>query len=358
MSAPRSAALAVLPPGVSGRALASLTLGALVPVLLSISSCGSTSNRSVERGGARSAPITRGEGAASAPAAGLEGEALVEPAPAEPGSGAMASSHADLIIGRAAGQDVRASELLARWLHRESPRVRTYLEELVLEKVITVEAQRLGIKIPDADIERERQRVFDAIQAEIDESAPGLSLDEFIQRRRGLDPERYRAQVSSDRALEMLAERCMRSWLLSRERCEVRVIVVTDRKKLEQVEEALAAGSDFGELARSHSEHSSSEAGGRMPAVVRSHTAISRLAFSTPVGQVGGPVDESGQYLLLQVIDRPALVEGAWSVVRAPVEASLARHPIEDPEYWQWKDAMLETYEVDTTRFLQLVGEE
>ena len=347
--------------------------------LLALAACGATGNRSVggleprpgsapaggvEAAGVAGAGGTSGGLAAPAPTSAEEAQPGAESERAAPASGepgrptAARDAVSDPVIGRAAGQDVHASELLTRWLHRESPRVRTYLEELVLEKVIAVEAQRLGVRLPQETIARETERVFAAIQEEIDATSPGLDLDEFIRRRRGLDPERYKARVASDRALELLAERCMRAWLLAQERCEVRVLLVTERTKLERVEEALAAGTSFEDLARSYSEHSSREEGGRMPAVVRSHTAISRLAFSTPVGQVGGPIDQDGQYLLVEVVERPEPVSGPWPEVRAAVEASLVRHPIEDPEYWQWKDAMLATYEVDTTRFLELVGEE
>jgi hypothetical protein len=39
------------------------------------------------------------------------------------------------------------------------------------------------------------------------------------------------------------------------------------------------------------------------------------------------------------------------------VERSLETEPISDPEYWQWKEAMLKLYEVDTGPLLELVGE-
>ena len=54
---------------------------------------------------------------------------------------------------------------------------------------------------------------------------------------------------------------------------------------------------------------------------------------------------------------RPAPVEGDWRAVGGRVEASLAGRGIEDPEYWQWKTAMLARYEVDMTPFLELVGQ-
>ena len=49
-------------------------------------------------------------------------------------------------------------------------------------------------------------------------------------------------------------------------------------------------------------------------------------------------------------------MEGSWQDVGSAVEASLRDRPVEDPEYWQWKSAMLEVYEVDMTPFLELMG--
>ena len=340
----------------------------LACVGLLVAACGSTPNRAASEfptgrittsSGATQPDATPGSarderspaGASDAPA-GLD--ASGSPGP----KGATApQEHTDIAIGHAAGQQLLVSELLARWLHREAPKVRTYLEELVLEKLIAVEATRLGVTIDPARIETEVQKAFASIQGEIDRGQSGMTLDEFVKRRFGLDPERYRERVREERRLDLLAERCVRAWLLASERCDVRVIVVAERERIEEVQSELRKGGDFADLAMRYSEEASGENGGVIPPVVRSHTALARLAFSTPVGEVGGPVQEGGSFMLLKVDGRPEPERGRWSSVRQAVEASLAGRDIQDPEYWQWKAAMIERYEVDTSAFLSLVGQ-
>ena len=135
------------------------------------------------------------------------------------------------------------------------------------------------------------------------------------------------------------------------------MIVLDDRKDLEEVQSAIASGRKFATLAAEFSIGESGQDGGRIPPVVRTNSALARLAFATPVGQVGGPIFEGGQYLLLFVESRPDPVRGPWPETGPEVESSLSQRAIEDPEYWQWKTEMLDRYEVDMTSFFGLVGE-
>ena len=184
-----------------------------------------------------------------------------------------------------------------------------------------------------------------------------FSIEDFISQRLGLDPVRYLERLEQQTKVDLLAERVVRAWLLTSERAEVSVIVVDKRERADVVQARLAQGEEFGKLAGEFSVEDSASRAGRIPPVVRGPAALSRLAFSTPVGEVGGPVFEGGQWLFLMVDGRPQPLRGNWSEVGQAVQASLEQRPIEDPEYWQWKAAMLDRYEVDMEPFLDLVGE-
>ena len=317
---------------------------------LAFASCGATGNRGVADGRGP-APRTSASEPESGPpsraadAAEPEDSAVSRPAPSA------------LNIARVAGRDVPASELLELWLFRESPKVRAYLEELVLSRLVLAESHRLEIQLDPALLEERVEAASRALERRVEDTEPGLAVDDFIRQRLGLDPERYRARLVREVEIDLLAERCVRAWLLESERANVRVIVMEDRAKVDEVLAKLEAGEDFSALAGAYSIEESAGDGGRVPPVVRSNVALSRLAFTTPLGQYGGPVFEGGRYLFLQVDERPAPMEGGWSAIGEAVEASLDGREIEDPEYWQWKTAMLDRYSVDMSAFLDVVGE-
>ena len=99
--------------------------------------------------------------------------------------------------------------------------------------------------------------------------------------------------------------------------------------------------------------------GGTVMTVVRSESSeLARLAFSTEVGEVGGPLVQGGRFLLVRPEKRLEPVEGSWAEVAAAVEASLREQPIDSDrlEYAQWRTAMIRRYPIDLSPFLDLVG--
>lgn len=261
------------------------------------------------------------------------------------------------VIARVAGQPIHADELLQLWLHRESPKVRDYIEELVLGRLVMAEARKLGMELDRQLVDRTAADAVSQLEEELARREAGMGVDEFIRTRLGLEPGVYRARVHHEAEIDLLASRCVRSWLLASERCEVRVIVIEDLAVVAQVQSALDGGEDFASVARRFSSEESAQLGGRIPPVVRTDTLLSRLAFATPVGEVGGPVLEAGSSLFLLCEARPEPVKGDWSAVATAVEHSLDRRGVEDPEYWQWKSAMIQSYAVDMEPFFQLMDE-
>ena len=134
---------------------------------------------------------------------------------------------------------------------------------------------------------------------------------------------------------------------------------VLARNRIKAARQSLAQNPSphaYAALAKEYSVAETADEGGRIPPVVRGEAALARLAFSTPVGEVGGPVREGERWLFLRVVSRPAPLVGTWSEIAATVEASLVELPIEDPEFWQWKADLLARHEVDMTPLLELVG--
>ena len=133
---------------------------------------------------------------------------------------------------------------------------------------------------------------------------------------------------------------------------------MADEVALQAALAALDAGTPFEEVARTHGSDVDAAQGGTQMTVVRAESSeLARLGFSTPVGEVGGPLVQAGRFLLVRPEQRFAAVEGPWSEVGEAVEKSLVETPIDADrlEYAQWRAAMMRRYPIDL--YFRTMGE-
>lgn len=345
-----------------------------------LGACGSTPNRQpessprVSAGPHAGAPLESPIGSAAPAAADSEAQgpewgaqfppqpdpvATLESEPQEPSAQAQPSEPSFVsqdLLGHVAGSPVYTAELLQAWLHRDSREVSRYLDKLVLDKLVVAEAKRLGIQLPPEALSEALAETRRVLETEIAKVGGG-TVEQFIEERLGLDANNYLKHVQQAKTIDLLASRCVRAFLLENDRVRVRMLVVTERAAADQVEAGLAQGKDFSELAKEFSKDPSGAEGGRIPDLVRATSGISRLAFTTSVGEVGGPLFDGGRWLFLRVDGRIPGRPGTWKELGADVEASLAERELDDLEYLQWQADVLARYEVDTAPFLKLMGE-
>jgi hypothetical protein len=327
------------------------TSTAFLTILLCVG-CGATPNRSrLDKTNGR----TVAQEDRSRPIAGSVADAAA-PKPA-PGSSVVDTRPGGTPVAQVAGTTISTGDLLQAWMYRDGGAVKDLLDELVLEALVVAESHRLGIELDPTIVLERTSQVRANLETGLRDSGSEESLEIFIEARLGLSAERYLAAISEQVTVDLLAEQCVRAWSLENERARLRVIVVTDREGIDLVEAGLAAGRPFDELARKLSVDPSSKDGGRIPDVVRSQSTMSRIAFLTKVGEIGGPIEEGGAHMFVLVEGRLEAEGGPWSSFGDRVQGSIRDQPIEDPEYWQWKAAMLERYEVTTEPLLRLVGE-
>lgn len=322
---------------------------ALALVLFGVQGCAGPGNRArpVQAPSPEPGIVAPGEETVQAPASP---EPAASPAPAQD------STPVASLVARVAGAEVSASDLILAWMQRDSMAVRRTMDELILDRIVVAEAARLGVYPSQDQVDAAVRRVRTSLEEEV-RRAGSTNVEEFLSQRMGLDPKRYLRAVDHSALTDLLAERCVRSYTLGEERCEVALILCADRESVDLVQAGLARGEAFGDLAKAHSQDPSSVDGGHVPAILRNDSALSRLAFHTEPGEVGGPLAQSGRWLFVQVIHRREPQKGPWSQMGPLVERTLGEDPISDPEYWQWKEAMLKLYEVDTSPLLELVGE-
>ena len=262
---------------------------------------------------------------------------------------------AQAMVASVGGQGIPLTDLVSKWVLRDPDGVRAILDDLLLSRIVTFEAAALEVRLPDGVIADEVSRRMAGLERTAREvGAPDFEV--YVKRRLGLEVAALRAELEREAAIDLLAPRCVRAWLLSSDRREIRAIAVDDRAAADQVQARLAKGDDFEALAREYSKDPSAEEGGRMPPVVRADQSLARTAFAIQVGSVSEPIQDARGFVFVKVVGAPDPLEGDWNAIGARVESDLAERPIEDPEFWQWKDAMYQRYDIDITPFLELAS--
>ena len=349
-----------------------------VALLMFTCACGSTGNRGVDADAVPigPAPPTLNPAAEAAPRTALPTEprsGSASSAPRVPGAsdaaadalnptGAVAwprtvggAQSGSLAIARVGGRDILLTDLVSKWILRDPDGVRAILDDLVLSRIVTMESGALGIELPPGAIDKVVRERTEAL-AERAKKAGAPDIATYVKARLGKTPESFQEELVNEAAVDLLAPRCVRAWLLATERRNFRVIAVETDDAARSVQQRLDAGEDFGEIARDVSTDASKSEGGRMPPVVRGDQALARTAFAAELGTVTGPIEDGQGFVFMQVEAEPKVIEGPWSDVAERVEQSLLELPVEDPEFWQWKDAMFRRHEIDISAFLRLAG--
>lgn len=292
----------------------------------------------------QSAPATEASQEVPAAAAPVEGPS----APASPPR---------VVIAKVGDRTVDVSRLLQDWLQTNSREVTEVLERVVTGEAVDMEAERLGIALDPQEVDQRYEEALGEMKAKVEKHVPGADLDAWIRTELMCDPLAFRENLRRDVRRSLYAERLVRGFVLTNERAEARVVVTETREEMQDVQDALAAGGSFEELARERSIDPTSKQGGRIPPILRNGTPLSRLAFITGAGAVGGPIQgaDGKRWMLMRVDAILPPLEGTWEQIGPAIEASLAERPIDDPEYWQWKAEMNQRYRVDLEPFFDLV---
>lgn len=297
-------------------------------------------------------------------AAGLQEPRPSEPAPAAedpvqetPPASARTTKPESPPLGWVAGKPLEAEELLLEWGDAASREMWLMIDKLVASRLALSEAERLGIRLAPEEVERRFAAEREKLVKEVARSGKKLELEQFIERELGFEPARYLERVRRATIRQMLAERAVRAGSLASDSVALRLIVVANDEQKQAVEAALAGGRDFGEVARELSIDDSKKGGGLVPFVVQDpRSNLARLAFQTGVGEVAGPLPVADHHFWIRVEERRAPKEGDWATIAAAVEESLARWPVDSPEFVHWKLTMEGRYPIDLGPLWSLVG--
>lgn len=272
-------------------------------------------------------------------------------------AGAAKAAPAPLLLGRVGGEPLEVAEFLRRlWIH-DGNTSRDVIEQMVFARIVMFEASRLGMELKPADVDSAVAKAVAALEKRLADKGSKLTLNEHIERNLELEPALYRASMRNDAIVSLLAERCVRCWEYESGLCRVRIAEFRERAKLDRALAELAVGKTFEAVAAEHGLGEDEKAGYTRVPIVRSESQeLSRVVFATAVGEVGGPLEQSGAWLLFKVDAHDDGGDVRWATDAARVEASLGRDPLQNVEYVQWRAAMTRRYQLDLSPFLDTVS--
>lgn len=261
------------------------------------------------------------------------------------------------IVAIVGSEEIGVDEFLTECLHEDSNLMRKVLEHVVFGRLIQLEAKRLGVALGADRLALAQAKAIAQVTEQVEADVPGMGLDDWITSRLGLDPIVFKNRIRARVDHELLSERVVRTWFLSQDRAEVLVLLTHDLATAESAKQRHAGGEEFSALAKELSVGRSGQDGGRTTPVVRGDTLMGTIAFDAELGEVAGPLEQQGRWLLVQVIVRHKGTREVWSEMRERVEQSLEERGVEELEFKQWKERMESVHPVDITPLFRLAGE-
>lgn len=284
--------------------------------------------------------------------------APVAVAPTAP-SAPAAPSPADFELGRVGDEPLGARDFLRKMWIADNRLARRVVEQLVFSRLTQLESSRLGIRMIELAVDAEVLRAMGELERKLVDRQSKLTLREHIDQVLGIEPELYLADLRDEAIIQMLAERCVRAWMVENDRCDVRLTELRSPEALAAAQADLNAGKSFAEVAKAHGHGDDEVTRTTRLRIARSESQeLSRAVFALPVGTVGGPLEQAGRWLLFVPEARIEGRTGTWVELRDEVEQSLAAEPVGEMEFVQWRAAMVRRYRVDLAPFFAEVERE
>ena len=276
----------------------------------------------------------------------------------KPAAQARPNDGPDMPIALVAGEPIDVRSFLARTWIRSSDVSREILDRLVVERLALLEAERQEIAVSQTRVDERLETAWKALGESLERQGKGVSIAEHLRRELGVDSEYYRRQLRREAIAQLVAERVVRKWACSRDRCIVTIVELADQAAVDAFSAGLASGRDFTSLAKELHRHREKEPEGARLTLIKSDDAeLSQVAFSTPEGKVGGPLKADGdRRLMLRVESKIAPLSGDWKDIGPEIEKGLVEAPVNDFEYMQWRTELMKSYPVDLEPFFRLIG--
>jgi len=262
------------------------------------------------------------------------------------------------MLGRIGDRGIDARDFLQRLWLTDNKLARFVLEQIVFDELTMLESNRLGIRVSEAVVDAQCARTIAALEKKLVDGGSKLSFDDHVRLVIQLDPAQYRRNVRADTLMHMLAERCVRTYMRESDCAVARITEVRDAEALAGFRADLAAGKSFADVARTWGAGDDEATHTTRITLARAESqGLARIVFATPVGEVGGPFEQSGRWLFFEVESRSAGREGSWAEIGPEIERSLVEQALDQEglEFRQWHAAMTQRYALDLAPFFAIV---
>ena len=238
------------------------------------------------------------------------------PAPVAPVEATVAPAReSDFELGRVGDEPLTSRDFLRKLWIADNRLARRVVEQLVFSRLTQLESTRLGIRLVESAVDGEVLRAMGELERKLVDRQSKLTLREHIDQVIGIEPELYLADLRDEAILQMLAERCVRAWVLENDRCDVRVTELRSPEALAAAQADLNAGKTFAEVAKAHGSGDDEVTGTTVLRITRAESQdLARAVFATAVGTVGGPLEQGGRWLLFVPEARHELGDGGGLV--------------------------------------------
>ncbi len=219
------------------------------------------------------------------------------------------------------------------------------LEEMITQRLILKEAERLKIKLSDQELEKELGQLLDLDRADFLQTLNELGLNEkewkeqfraLLLIKKTVDVVlRYQVEVSEDELKSYYQSH--RDEFVAPERVRVKQILVSDEKLANSLWRRLKKGADFSELAREYSQSPEAKKGGDLGWVERGQLprAIEDVIFKLKPPKITKPIKTAFGYHILKVVERTAPEKLSFSEVKQEIYKRLLEEK-KDQLYKEW----------------------
>jgi foldase protein PrsA len=231
------------------------------------------------------------------------------------------------------------------------------VEQLIADKIVASEAKKQKITISDEELNKEvdklkesygDEEVFEQVLASNNTTVDVLKEDlkNYLTMRKLIEPQ---IEITDEELKTYFDEN--KDSLGEAEQVKASHILVEDEASAKEIEQKLADGADFAELAKEYStDEGSKENGGELGFFPRGTmvTEFEDVAFSLPINEISEPVKSDYGYHIIKVEEKKEAKEANFDDSKAAIKETLIDEKMES-EYTTWLEEKKKDYDIENS---------
>lgn len=264
--------------------------------------------------------------------------------------GITACSSDKEIIAKVDDEEITKDELYDLLVEQNGAQV---LDGLIAEKIVDAEAKKEGIEVTDEEIEEEIEKIKE-------ESGGEEGFNQLLQYY-GYDQEEFEENIAtnikikklvgddisiSDEEMEEYFEQ-NKEQFGQEEQVRARHILVEDEDEAQDIQDKLANGEDFEELAKEHSKDGSSQAGGDLGFFPRGQMVkeFEEVAFTLDTDEISDIVETEHGYHIIKVEEKKEAEEPDFKASKDKIKDIIFEEKMPEA-YQKWYQEVYVDYKI------------